>query len=70
VMESDRTRPREGAIFAVNMLMGTSGGNTYTFEEIKSDLAQAGFVRTRLFQEGEHMDGLVEAFKPGNSGGK
>lgn len=64
VMEPDRTRPRDGAIFAVNMLVGTSGGNTYTYEEIRSGLSQAGFVRIRLLQKGEHMDGLVEGFKP------
>jgi predicted O-methyltransferase YrrM len=64
VMEPDRTRPKDGAIFAVNMLVGTSGGNTYTYEEIRSGLAQAGFFRIRLLQKGEHMDGLVEGFKP------
>jgi len=63
VMEADRTRPKDGAIFAVNMLVGTTGGNTYTFEEIQSGLAQAGFTRIRLLQRGEHMDGLVEGFK-------
>jgi hypothetical protein len=64
VMEPDRIRPRDGAIFAVNMLVGTPGGNTYTFGEIHSGLAQAGFVRIRLVQKGERMDGLVEGFKP------
>jgi len=64
VMEPDRTQPKDGAIFAVNMLVGTSGGNTYTYEEIRSGLAQAGFVRIHLLQKGEHMDGLVEGFKP------
>jgi predicted O-methyltransferase YrrM len=64
VMDPDRTRPKEGAIFAVNMLVGTSEGNTYTFEEIRAGLAQAGFVRIRLLQKGERMDGLVEGFKP------
>ncbi len=64
IMEPDRTRPRDGAIFAVNMLVGTRGGNTYTFEEIHTDLVQAGFVRIRLLQQGKRMDGLVEGFKP------
>jgi hypothetical protein len=64
LMESDRTRPRDGAIFAVNMLVGTSGGNTYTFEEVQRGLAKAGFVRIRLLQRGEHMEGLVEGCKP------
>lgn len=64
VMEADLTRPKDGAIFAVNMLVGTSGGNTYTFEEIQSGLAKAGFTRIRLLQRGEHMDGLVQGYKP------
>ena len=63
VMDEDRIHPRDGAIFAVNMLVGTAGGNTYTFEEIKIGLQQEGFHRIRLMHEGEHMDALVEAFK-------
>ncbi len=64
IMSPDRTYPPEGAVFAVNMLLGTSGGNTYTYAEIETGLKQAGFERVRLIQSGEHMDGLVEAFKP------
>jgi predicted O-methyltransferase YrrM len=64
IMEPDRIRPRDGAIFAVNMLVATTGGNTYTFEEIHSGLVQAGFGRVRVLQKGERMDGLVEGFKP------
>jgi predicted O-methyltransferase YrrM len=64
IMEADRTRPRDGAIFAVNMLLGTPGGSTYTYEEIKTGLLQAGFTNVHLLKKGEHMDGLVEALKP------
>jgi hypothetical protein len=64
VMESDRTQPKDGAIFAVNMFVATDGGNSYTFDEIRKGLAEAGFIGVRLLQAGEHMDGLVEAFKP------
>jgi predicted O-methyltransferase YrrM len=64
IMEPDRTEPISGAVFAVNMLLATEGGNTYTFEELERGLTQAGFVRVRLIQKGEHMDGLVEGFKP------
>jgi len=64
VMEPDRIHPKNGAIFAVNMLLGTSGGRTYTFEEIKTALSQAGFTRIHLLKKGEQMDALVEAFKP------
>jgi predicted O-methyltransferase YrrM len=63
VMEPDRIHPKEGAIFAVNMLLGTSGGSTYTYEEIKTGLSQAGFTAINLLKKGEHMDALVEALK-------
>ena len=64
VMDPDRTRPKDGAIFAVNMFVATTSGNTYTFDEIKKGLVEAGFIDVRLLQAGEHMDGLVEACKP------
>jgi predicted O-methyltransferase YrrM len=64
VMEPDRTRPKEGALFAVNMLVSTAAGRTYTYDEIKACLEQAGFIEIRLLQKGERMDALVEAFKP------
>ncbi len=64
VMEPDRTRPRAGALFAVNMLVGTAHGGTYTFEEIRAGLERAGFVRVRALRAGEQMDALVEAYRP------
>jgi len=64
VMSPDRTWPRDGAIFAINMLVGTPGGGTYTYEEIEKGLYQAGFESVRLLRQGEHMDAVVEAFKP------
>jgi SAM-dependent methyltransferase len=64
VMEPGRTRPRAGALFAVNMFVGTKQGGTYTFDEIKAGLERAGFARVRLLASGERMDSLVEAFKP------
>ncbi len=64
IMDVNRTEPQEGAIFAVNMLVGSDGGATYTFGEIKTGLEQAGFQRISLLRRGKHMDSLVEAFKP------
>lgn len=64
VMEPDRAHPRSGALFAINMLVGTEGGGTYTYEEIEDDLLAAGFTKVRLIQQGEQMDALVEGFKP------
>jgi SAM-dependent methyltransferase len=64
VMSADRTKPLEGAVFAVNMLSGTSGGRTYTFNEISAGLSDAGFVDINLIQT-KGMFSLVEGFKPG-----
>jgi hypothetical protein len=63
VMDASRTRPAGGALFAVNMLVGTEGGNCYTYEEIRADLAAAGFTKIRLVQKSDQMAGLVEALK-------
>jgi hypothetical protein len=64
IMDESHTLPANGAIFAVNMLVGTAGGDTYTFGEIKEALEKAGFAEVCLVQPGgEVMDGLVEARK-------
>jgi hypothetical protein len=47
----------------VNMLVATSEGSTYSFEEIKAALESAGFTKINLIQPDEQMDGLVEGFK-------
>jgi len=64
VMSEDHTTPRRGAIFAINMLVGTAGGGTYSFEEIRAGLEAAGFTAMRLLQNDERMSGLVEGFRP------
>jgi SAM-dependent methyltransferase len=64
VMSPDRTAPRAGALFAVNMLLGTEAGGTFTLDEMTSWLVEAGFERARLVRGGERMDALVEAFRP------
>ena len=64
VMNEDKTAPPSGALFAINMLVGTPGGGTYTYEEIRSGLAEAGFANIRLIQEEDRMMGLVEAYRP------
>ena len=64
VMEPARTYPPQGTLFAINMLVNTKGGDTYTFDEIKDTLEEAGFGEVKLVREGEHMDCLVEAKRP------
>ncbi len=65
IMEPSRTEPRLGAFFAINMLVNTEGGSTYTLAEIAEDLAQAGFRDAQLIQQGPKMDGLVQAVREG-----
>jgi len=63
-MSPDHTQPAGGTFFAVNMLVVTPGGSTYSFEEIRLSLESAGFIKIKLIQPDERMNGLVEGFKP------
>jgi len=47
LVNPDRTGPPVGLIFAVNMLVNTDTGNTWSFEEIADWLSDAGFVEAR-----------------------
>ena len=62
VMSPDHTQPLDGALFAVNMLAGTKGGGTYTFDEIQAGLTTAGFTKIRQIQS-KGMFSLVEGYK-------
>jgi predicted O-methyltransferase YrrM len=64
IMDESKTKPCAGALFAINMLVGTPGGGTYTFNDIKEGLGSAGFVDIKLVQPGKLMDGLVMGRKP------
>jgi SAM-dependent methyltransferase len=63
VMESCHTRPVGGALFAINMLVNTQTGTTFTFDELAEDLATAGFVEPELVIQDEHMNNVVMATK-------
>ncbi len=63
VMQPSRTEPRGGALFAVNMLVGTEGGGTFTFAEFEEDLISAGFSGVELLYRDEYMGSLVRAIK-------
>lgn len=47
LVNKDRSGPVNGLIFAVNMLVNTEEGSTWSFEEIASWLEEAGFVDAR-----------------------
>lgn len=63
IMDESRTNPPAGALFALNMLVNTEAGDTYTFREVKDTLEAAGFVEVKLIMSGKEMDCLVEAIK-------
>ena len=64
LMDDSRTRPTAGALFAINMLVATEAGGTYTFNELREDLESAGFIDSIVLCRGEFMDSLVRAGKP------
>ncbi len=60
LIEPDRTRPPDRALFAVNMLVHTERGNCYTFDEIRAWMLAAGFENITLidcFQQPSLMAG-------------
>ena len=63
VMDASRTRPPAGALFAVNMLVGTEGGGTFTLDEFREDLEFAGFSDIELLYRDEGMNSLIRARK-------
>ena len=64
IMDESRTNPPAGALFALNMLVNTQAGDTYTFGEVKDTLKTAGFAEVNFVISGKEMDCLVEAIKP------
>jgi hypothetical protein len=66
VMEPDRVHPEAGALFAVNMLVATDGGGTFTFEELAADLAAAGFGPARRVRDDPGMNAIVTATRAGS----
>jgi hypothetical protein len=63
LVNHDRTEPVIGLLFAVNMLINTEEGDTFSFEEISDWLREAGFVKPRLLQV-PAVSPLVLATKP------
>ena len=60
----DRTGAANAMIFALNMLLNTDEGDTFTFPEIATWLAEAGFINARKL-EAPGPSPLILADKPG-----
>jgi ubiquinone/menaquinone biosynthesis C-methylase UbiE len=63
IPKDDRTGPPIALIFAVNMLVNTEAGDTFTFAEMSQWLRQAGFRNPRLLDV-PSVSPLVLADKP------
>jgi len=63
VMEACRTRPAAGALFAINMLVNTASGATFTFDELAEDLQAAGFSNPEWTVRSDDMNSVVTATK-------
>ncbi len=64
VMEPNRTAPLDGALFAINMLVGTETGGTFTLEEFAEDLQAVGFTNVELRIKSSDMNSVVLAQRP------
>ena len=47
ILNADKTQPKFAALFALNMLVGTAAGNSYSEPEYSAWLRQAGFAKVR-----------------------
>jgi 3-hydroxy-5-methyl-1-naphthoate 3-O-methyltransferase len=50
ILESDKTAPKQAALFALNMLTGTPAGSTYSLDEYTTWMPAAGFHEVRQIQ--------------------
>jgi (2Fe-2S) ferredoxin/predicted O-methyltransferase YrrM len=64
IMEPDKTAPRAGALFALNMLVGTAAGSTYSELEYAAWLREAGFTDVRRVRFPGQPSGLMIAKRP------
>jgi SAM-dependent methyltransferase len=64
IMDEDRAAPPHGALFALNMLVGTSAGDTYTEREVTGWLEGAGFREIRRQEVPGGIASLLVASRP------
>lgn len=64
IIDENRTSPKQAAVFALNMLVGTRGGSSYSEAEYTSWLREAGYEAVKRLGPGED---LVIAHRPPGS---
>jgi cyclopropane fatty-acyl-phospholipid synthase-like methyltransferase len=62
-LDETRTSPLQGAIFAINMLVNTPGGRTYTPKEMSGWLKKTGFrdIKTSFLEETVLVEGIKKS---------
>ncbi len=63
LMEESRISPVSGALFAVNMLVATKSGGTFTVAELTEDLATAGFGDAQVLRRDDGMHAVLGAVR-------
>ena len=61
-IKDNRIEPQRAVLFAVNMLVNTKDGNTYTVKEVTSWLKKAGFKKTVYKHVNDEVE-FIEAYK-------
>ena len=69
LMDESRTNPVAGALFAVNMLVATEGGGTFTYNELREDLERAGFTDVNVLHRDEGMNSVIRAARARDGAG-
>jgi predicted O-methyltransferase YrrM len=64
VMDETHTSPPGGTLFAVNMLVNTPGGGTYSLADTTEDLQAAGFGPPDVLPGTRDMDWVITAARP------
>lgn len=59
IMDDDRVNPLTGAMFALNMLVSTNAGDTYTLNEIKEWLYKAGLFNIEVKKTSFNTDLVI-----------
>jgi hypothetical protein len=67
LVEPDRTAPLPALIFAVNMLVNSDQGDTFSLEEISGWLRDAGFAQVRTVEAPGLAPLLILATKPSST---
>jgi len=60
LLDGNKTKPFEAALFSVHMLAVTKGGRSYSGEEVSSFLKEAGFSKIRIKRRVTPYTGFVE----------